>query len=128
MDTTPGDELRRRRQAIGFTGSGFAREVGVHRTQVGNVEKNRANPATVGKYVSTLERLERKARTGDDVQAQGPEGIHLNDVDVVEVTIIGSLGGRVSARGSRENVDQILQGSVAHLVSSMIQASQPQST
>lgn len=115
MDNTPADELRKRRLALGFDEDPFAKEAGIYRDTVKSVEAGKARPATVAKYKAALERLERER----GIDPPAPNGAQ------VEIVVVGSFGGRISARGPADDVDRLLKDAVAQLVSSLNKPNQP---
>lgn len=105
---TPGDEIRRRREAMGWSVKALAAKAGVDRGRLADIERGAtARGSTLGAIEAALAEIEEE--TGHDEPA---------DEGMVTFRLSGNFGVDVVVQGPVTNLSE-LEASVERLVQSM---------
>lgn len=107
-----GEEIRRRREAVGLDQSELAREATIGRTTLHNIETGvSGKPATLAKVLRALAAAE--AESG--VQVASSEA---PDVEMIEFEVAGDFGVKVVVRGPISE-HETLRADVAEIIRSI---------
>lgn len=114
--TVTGEDIKRRRIAAGLDQAELAREAGVGRTTLHNIEAGAgARGSSLGKIIRALEAAEAESGVVRTVPSEPPE------VEMIEFEIEGAFGVKVvRARGPRDDHD-ILREDVIAIIRSIQQ-------
>jgi transcriptional regulator with XRE-family HTH domain len=108
VDSPLGEEIRRRRDAIGLTQTELALEAGIGRTTLHNIETGVSrNPRKLGKVLRALEAAEAESGV-HVVPSETPE------TETIEFEVEGLMGVKVvRARGPRADRAQLREDVIA---------------
>lgn len=114
------EQVKPRRQRIGFNIKGLAQEAGVSRDTLSDLEAGlkKPHPDTVSKVLAALDRLEKDVGLDEGSLPPGAEPFGAPTLGLVEFTVEGNFGVKAVVKGPVSDIEA-LQKAAAELIASM---------